>query len=68
MTYSESNLSKCLQYYMSLLASAIYLHNLFKIFVLWVVKRLYNFNVLGLVWQYLGKKVFVNVAELDIQE
>ena len=33
MTYSESNILKCLQYYMTLLASALYLHNLFKIFV-----------------------------------
>ena len=32
---------------MSLLASIIYLHNLFRIFILRVVKRLYSFNVLG---------------------
>ena len=40
---------------MSLPALIMYLHSLFKISMLGVVKRLYNLTVLGFVLQFLGK-------------
>ena len=53
---------------MSLLASIIDLHNLFKILIFWVEKRIKQFSALGFLWQYLDKNVLVNVVEMDIQE